>query len=65
MKLYRVKYRVWDMFFSKLYDREKLSVGKDKEEAIGRVKDIVDKDARDFEAEKIESIFGYGITIKE
>lgn len=65
MKLYKVKYKVWDMFFSKLYDREKLSVGKDKEEAIDRVKDIVDKDARDFEAEEIESVFGYDITIKE
>lgn len=65
MKLYRVEYKVWDMFCSKLYDREKLSVGKNKEEAIDRVRDIVDKDARDFNAEEIESVFGYNIAIKE
>ena len=65
MKLYRVKYKVWDMFFSKLYDREKLSVGKNKEEAISKVKDIVDKDARDFEAEEIKEVFGHNIIIRK
>lgn len=62
MKLYNVKYKVWNNSFSGLNEHEKLSVGKNKKEAIDRVKEIVDKDARNFDAEEISSIFGYRIS---
>ena len=64
MKLYKVKYKTWDMFFSHLYDHEMLSVGKNEEDAINRVKTVVEKDARDFEAIKIKSVFGHNIVVE-
>ena len=63
MKLYKVQYKTWNVFFSDLIDREMLSVGKDQEDAICRVKDVVDKDARDFQAEEIEKVFGFAISV--
>lgn len=65
MKLYMVRYKTWNMFFSDLIDREMISVGKDQEDAICRVKDVVDKDARDFKAEEIEKVFGCTISVIE
>ena len=62
MKLYNIKYKVWNNSFSGLNGHEKLSVGENKNEAIDRVKEIVDKDARNFDAEEISSIFGYRIS---
>lgn len=64
MKLYKVKYKTWNMFFSDLIDRERLSVGYNEEEAINRIKDIVDRDARDFEAIEIKDVFGYNIFVE-
>lgn len=65
MKLYRIAYRTWNMTFSGLIDREMMSVGNNAEEAINRVKSVVDRDARDFKAEEISKVFGYDIVVKE
>lgn len=64
MKLYKVTYKTWNTSFSKLLDREKLSVGKDEEEAIQKVKSVVDNDARDFEAKEITEVFGHKICVE-
>lgn len=64
MKLYLIKYKEWNMFFSDMYDRQMLSVGKNEREAIWRVKRVVVKDAREFEAEEISEIFGHKITVQ-
>ena len=64
MKLYLIKYKEWNMFFSNLYDRQMLSVGKSEREAIRRVKSRVCKDARDFEAEEIAEVFGHKIIVQ-
>lgn len=63
MKLYKVEYKTWNNSFSNLIDREILSVGNDEEDAIKKVKEVVDKDARDFEATEINEVFGYNISI--
>lgn len=65
MKLYQVKYGVWNHSFSKLSPREQLSVGNDETEAIARVKEVVDKDAREFSAQEISSVFGYEINVQD
>ncbi len=62
MKLYNVKYKVWNNSLSGLNEHEKLSIGENKKEAIDRVKEIVDKDARNFDVEEISNIFGYSIS---
>ena len=64
MKLYRVEYKTWNWTFSDLIDNEMLSVGNNEEEAIQRVKSVVEKDARDFEAMEINNIFGYNILVE-
>lgn len=58
MNLYRVTYKQWNDSFSGMYDCEELSVGENEQEAIARVKEIADSDAREFEAEKITKVFG-------
>ncbi len=65
MKLYEVKYKVWNSIFSDLQQCKMLSVGNDREEAISKVKEYVDKDARDFMAEEIIEVFGYKIIVME
>lgn len=65
MKLYQVKYGVWNHSFSKLSPREELSVGNDEAEAIARIKEVVDKDARDFSAQEISSVFGFEINVQD
>lgn len=65
MNLYRVTYREWNDSFSDMYDCEELSVGENEQEAIARVKEIAEKDARDFEAEKISKVFGRKITFED
>lgn len=64
MKLYQVKYGVWNHSFSKLSPGEQLSVGNDETEAIARIKEVVDKDARDFSAQEISSVFGFELMFK-
>lgn len=61
MNLYRVEYREWNTYFSDMYKCEQLSVGENEQEAIDRVKEVVAKDARFFEAEKISNVFGYKV----
>lgn len=65
MKLYRVKYKEWDMSFERLNPREMLSVGISEVDAIERAKNIAPKDARDFCAEKINTVLGYNIVAVE
>lgn len=64
MNLYRVTYKQWNGSFSDMYDCEELSVGENEQEAIARVKEIVDSDAREFEAEKITKVFGRKIVFE-
>lgn len=63
MNLYMVKYKQWNSYFSENYERERLSVGNNKYEAIAKVKETVSKDAREFAAEKISAVFGYEVKI--
>ena len=63
MNLYMVKYKQWNSYFSENYERERLSVGNNKYEAIPKVKETVSKDAREFAAEKISAVFGYEVKI--
>ena len=63
MKLYRVEYKTWNSSFSDLIDGEMLSVGNDKEDAINKVKEVEDKDARDFKAIEINKVFGHNIVV--
>lgn len=65
MKLYQVKYGVWNHSFSKLSPREELSVGNDEAEAIARIKEVADKDAGCFSAQEISSVFGYKIHVQD
>lgn len=65
MKLYRVEYKTWNWTFSDLIDNEMLSVGNNEEEAISRVKSVVEKDARDFKVMEISIVFGYDIVVKD
>ena len=62
-RLYRVSYRQWNSCFSDMYDCEELSVGEDEEEAIAKVKEKAESDARFFKAEEITSIFGYKVIL--
>ena len=45
--------------------RERLSVGNDETEAIARIKEVVDKDARCFSAQEITSVFGYKVNVQK
>lgn len=65
MNLYRVTYKQWNSSFSDMYDCEELSVGETEKEAIARVKEIADSDAREFEAEKISKVFGRKIIFED
>lgn len=64
MKLYRVTYKVWNGDFSRLVAKDHLSVGDTKEDAIALVMGIACKDARDFRAEEIESVFGHKVYVE-
>ncbi len=43
--------------FSDMYNCEQLSVGENETEAIDRVKEVADKDARNFEAKAVTNVF--------
>lgn len=62
-RLYKVSYRQWNSCFSDMYDCEELSVGKNEEEAIAKIKEKAESDARFFEAEEITNIFGYKVIL--
>ena len=62
-KLYKVSYMQWNSSFSGMYECEELSVGENKKEAIEKVKENAEKDARLFDAEEITSIFGYKVML--
>ena len=42
MNLYMVKYKQWNSYFSENYERERLSVGNNKYEAIAKVKETLE-----------------------
>lgn len=62
-KLYKVSYMQWNSSFSGMYECEELSVGENKEEAIAKVRENAEKDARLFDAEEITNIFGYKVIL--
>lgn len=61
LKLYSVTYNTWNMYFSDLIPNDMLAVGTDPEDAIQRTKEMVEKDARDFEAKEITNVMGFKI----
>ena len=61
LKLYSVTYNTWNMYFSDLIPNDMLAVGTDPEDAIQRTKELVEKDARDFEAKEITNVMGFKI----
>ena len=63
LKLYQVSYRVWNSSFSTLSERERLSIGEDEDEAIERIKETADRDARDFTAKEVSNVFGCAIRV--
>lgn len=64
MKLFEVVYQEWTCDFTKLVQKRRLSVGKDENEAIEKVKEIADQDARDFAAIPINKVFGHKIIVE-
>ena len=64
MKLYRVFYKIWNVYFPEVIRREVLSVGVDEEDAINKVKAVESVSARDFHAEPITEVFGHKIEVK-
>ena len=63
LKLYRVIYNVWNSSFSDLLLREEISIGINGEDAIGRLKEKIDRDARDFEAHEIAEVLGHRVIV--
>ncbi len=61
LKLYSVTYNTWNMYFSDLIPNDMLAVGTDPEDAIERTKEMVEKDARDFQAKEITNVMGFQI----
>lgn len=65
MKLYKINYKVWSVYFPEVLYKETFSVGNNEEEAIERVKKNCNADAREFKAEIISEVFGYKIIVEE
>lgn len=63
MKLYRVTYKEPNEFLTGTHDCEKLSVGKDVDEAMRRVMKIAKREAECFDAEEVTDVLGYSIVI--
>lgn len=64
MKLYKVRYNIWNVYYPEVIRRERLSIGTDAEDAIERIKAIESISARDFEAIEITEVFGHKIEVK-
>jgi len=64
LKLYRVTYKVWNSTFSDLLPREELSIGVHGEDAIRRLREKTDKDARDFDAREIKEVLGHRVIVE-
>lgn len=65
MKLFKINYKVWSVYFPEALYRETFSIGNNEEEAIERVKKNCGADAREFKAEAINEVFGYKIMVVE
>ena len=65
MKLYKINYKVWSVYFPEVLYKETFSVGNNEEEAIERVRKNSGADAREFKAEVISEVFGYRIVVVE
>lgn len=63
MKLYRVTYKEPNDFLTGTHDCEKLSVGRDVDEAMRRVMKIAKIEAECFDAEEVTDVLGYSIVI--
>lgn len=64
LKLYKVTYKVWNSTFSDLLQREELSIGVHGEDAVRRIREKADKDARDFNAREITEVLGHSIIVE-
>lgn len=64
MKLYKVTYKIWNVYAFETIKRERLSIGVDERDAIARVKANESISARDFHAEEITEVFGHKIEVK-
>lgn len=64
MKLYKVTYKIWNVYAFETIFRERLSIGANEEDAIARVKANESISARDFHAEEITEVFGHKIEVK-
>ena len=64
MKLYKVTYKIWNVYAFETIKRERLSIGTDAEDAIARIKANESVSARDFVAEEITEVFGHKIEVK-
>ncbi|BFL45677.1 hypothetical protein [Lactonifactor longoviformis] len=64
LKLYKVTYKVWNSTFSDLLQREELSIGVHGEDAVRRIREKADKDARDFNAWEITEVLGRSIIVE-
>lgn len=63
MKLYRVTYKEPNEFLVGQRDCEKLSVGKDADEAMRRVIKTAGREAECFDAEEVKDVLGYSIVV--
>lgn len=63
MRLYRVTYKEPNELLVGTHDCEKLSVGKDADEAMRKVMKIASREADCFDAEDVTEVFGYSIVI--
>lgn len=64
MKLYKVNYKIWDVYAFETIRRERLSIGANEEEAIERIRANESASARDFKATEITEVFGHKIEVK-
>lgn len=56
MKLYEVTFNTWNDSFSGLHGHKTLAVGTDSKDAILRVRQNTERDARDFKATEIKTV---------
>ena len=65
LKLYSVAFFTWNESFSNLDRHDVLAVGYEMKDAIQRVKEAAERDARDFTATEITDVVGFKISAVE
>lgn len=63
MKLYEVAFNTWNISFSGLNCHKVLAVGVSSEDAISRVQQTVERDARNFKASEIKEVMGHKVLV--